>query len=126
MEHDTGRDAIALLIKSVEELRKLKLEVNRKIRQLSCTERYREKYKLIVTIPGIGLTTGMTLLTEIEDINRFSNTDLLAAYVGLIPSCHASGEKEQDGNITFRSHAGNAGGERMDGSCQSPRSSSGI
>jgi len=104
MEYETGKDAIALLIKSVEELRKLKLEVNRKVRHLSCTDRYRENYQLMTSIPGIGLITGMTLLTEIENISRFSNTDLLAAYIGLIPSCHSSGENEQDGRITFRSH----------------------
>jgi transposase len=104
MEHDTGRDSLALLIKSVEELRKLLLEVNRKIRYLSCPECYRENFELIKTIPGAGLITGMILLTEIEDISRFSNSDHLASYVGLIPSCHSTGEKERDGEITFRSH----------------------
>jgi transposase len=104
MEHDTGKDAITMLIKSVEESRKLMLEVNRKIRHLSRTESYLENFELIQTVPDVGLITGMTLLTEIEAISRFNNTDLLASYVGLIPACHSSGEMEQNGEITFRSH----------------------
>jgi transposase len=104
MEYDSGKDSLCLLIKSVEELRLLMLEVNRKIRQLSRQGSYRENFDLIVTVPGVGLITGMTFLTEIEEINRFSNSDHLAAYVGLIPSCRSSGEKEKNGEITYRSN----------------------
>jgi transposase len=44
----------------------------------------------------------MTFLTEIEDINRFPSTDHFAAYVGLVPSCHNTGDKENNGDITSR------------------------
>jgi len=104
MEHPSGKTSIGLLIKGVEEQRKLLLEVNREIRQLSRQEDYRENFELIDSIPGIGLIIGMTLLTEINDIQRFNNTDRLASYVGLVPSCHSTGEKEQTGEITFRSN----------------------
>ena len=104
MEYETGKASFELLIKAVEELRKLLLDVNRKIRQLSREDDYRENFELIDSIPGIGLTTGMTLLTEIEDIQRFNNTDQFASYVGLVPTCHSSSEKEQNGEITFRSN----------------------
>ena len=47
----------------------------------------------------------MTFLTEIEDISRFNNSDKLAGYIGLIPTSHASGEKEGKGEMTFRGQA---------------------
>jgi len=104
MEYQTGKASIDLLIKQVEELRKLLLEVNRKIRQLSRDDDYRENFELIDSIPGIGLIIGMTLLVEIEDIQRFNNIDQFASYVGLVPTCHSSAENEQNGKITFRSN----------------------
>ena len=104
MEEDSGRFALRTLISEVEEMRKIQLSVTRQIRNLSKTEAYGKDYDLISGIPGIGLITGMTFLTEIEDINRFSSADNLASFVGLIPFCNNSGEKENDGEITSRAH----------------------
>ena len=42
---------------------------------------------------------------EIVDITRFDNAEQLAAYVGMIPMCHSSGEHEGVGDITLRKHA---------------------
>jgi len=104
MEEESGRSVLQTLISEVEEMRKVQLAVTLKIRVLSRTESYTENYKLLDSIPGIGIITGMSFLTEIEDINRFSSTDHMAAYVGLIPSCHSTGEKENNGAITSRAH----------------------
>jgi transposase len=46
----------------------------------------------------------MTILTEIETIDRFANFDKLCGYIGLIPSTNSSGEKEKVGNLTPRGH----------------------
>lgn len=97
-----GKEALCLLIRSAEELRKILLDATRRIRALSKDEKYREDFHLICTVPGIGLITGMTFLTEIEDIKRFYNTDKLAGFVGLVPTCHNSGPKEENGEMTFR------------------------
>jgi len=102
MEEDSGGAVFQTLIREVEEMRKVQLEVTRKIRDLSRTPSYEKDYGLLFGVPGIGLITGMTFLTEIEDINRFSSTDHFASYIGLVPSCHSSGEKENNGDITSR------------------------
>ena len=102
MEEDSGGAVFQTLIREVEEIRKIQLEVTRKIRDLSRTPSYEKGYELLFSIPGIGLITGMTFLTEIEDINRFPSTDHFASFIGLIPSCRSSGEKENDGDITSR------------------------
>jgi len=44
----------------------------------------------------------MIILTEIETIERFKDTDHLAGYVGLVPIRSNSGETKKDGEMTFR------------------------
>lgn len=98
----SGNDAFSLLVSEVEQQRKLLLEANRKVRELSSSLDYMENMRFLRSVPGIGAIVGMTFLTEIGDINRFLCTDKLAGYVGIIPSCHSSGEKDNKGKMTFR------------------------
>jgi len=102
MEEESGRATLDAMISEVVEMRKVLLSVTRQIRVLSQTEAYAKDYELLLSIKGIGPITAMTLLTEIEDISRFASTDHLASYVGLTPSCHSSGGKENNGQITSR------------------------
>ena len=44
-------------------------------------------------------------MAEIIDIARFKNSEELAAYVGMIPMCHSSGEHNGTGDKTVRKHA---------------------
>jgi transposase len=74
----------------------------KKVIELSKTELYSKNVKLLGSLPGVGLITAMTILTEIEDINRFNNLDKLCSYIGLIPSTNSSGEKEIIGDMTHR------------------------
>ncbi len=101
----SGRRAIDILIAHLEELRRQKLEMTRALRELSRTERFAEPLRLLMTVPGIGQTTGMIFLSEICDISRFANAEQLAAYIGMIPMCHSSGEKDGTGDITVRKHS---------------------
>lgn len=102
LPHPAGREALSLLVKEVEQQRALLLEATRKIRALSQSEKYALGIKLLRSIPGIGLVTAMALLVEIESIKRFESTDQLAGFLGLVPSRHSSGEKEKNGEMTFR------------------------
>lgn len=100
-----GRKTLDLHIEQFIRLRAMLLQETRAIRQLSRSEPFAEPLRLLMTVPGIRITSGITLLMEIDDISRFKNADQLAAYVGLIPMCHSSGEKEGVGDITIRKHA---------------------
>jgi transposase len=102
MQCPSGKDSLLALVAEVENQRKILLDINRKIRDLSHTKKYGKSVQLIQSVPGIGIVNAMTFLTEIEDINRFKTTDHLASFVGLIPKYHSSGEKEITGEITFR------------------------
>ncbi len=96
--------ALSILIKQVKNLRELLLDVTRKVRDLSKTGQYGHKVGLLCSIPGIGITTSMLILTELEDIGRFKSLDQLCSYIGLIPSTNSSGDKETAGDITSRKH----------------------
>jgi len=102
LTQESGRQSLNILIQEVEEQRKLLLLVTRQIKSLAASEKYSCNVELLRTIPGIGLLTAMTLLTEIETVERFENTDHFAAYVGLVPGRHDSGDVKNDGEMTFR------------------------
>jgi transposase len=70
------------------------------IRELSEDLRYKDKVKILCTIPGVGILVAMELLLELQDVSRFLKADLLAAYVGLPPSQFSSGDKTRMGRIT--------------------------
>jgi transposase len=94
--------SIGALIEEAEFLRTLLLKITREVRSLSRTPGYANKVKLLISVPGIGNLTAMTLLTELGDITRFKGLDSLCCYIGLIPSVSSSDEKERVGDITPR------------------------
>ena len=98
----SSRNSLDLLIRQVETIRKTLLDATRMIRNLSQTERYRQNYALLMTIPGIGVVVSMCILTELYDVKRFHNEREFAAYLGLIPTCHSSEDKIVHGEKTFR------------------------
>lgn len=102
LQHESGTQTLKILVQEAEQQRKLLLEVLRKIRTLSRSEKYATNMELLRTIPGVGFITAITFLTEIENIERFENTDHFAGFVGLIPNRHSSGNKENNGDMTFR------------------------
>jgi transposase len=86
-------------LKELEHIRTMKLGLLRQIRTISRGEPI---IKLLRTIPGIGLTTAMTLFAELVDIRRFFDLDHLASYVGLVPSVAKSDTTEVIRGITNR------------------------
>lgn len=95
-----GREALNLHIDQFIRRRAMLLQQTRIIRSISRSEAFTESISLLTSVPGIGITTGITFLLEIDDISRFASADQLASYVGLIPMCHSSGDKEGIGDIT--------------------------
>lgn len=85
-----------------ENQRKGLLLVNKQVRNLVLTEAYRKNYNLLLSVPGIGLVTAITYLTQIGDIGRFERLDDLCNYVGLVPRMYGSGEKMQVGKMINR------------------------
>ena len=72
----------------------------RLLKELAQTELYRERVRILCSVPGVGLIAAMELLLELQDVARFRRADELAAYVGLTPSQHTSADKVRMGRIT--------------------------
>jgi transposase len=79
-------------------------QLTKEVRGLARTEKYLQRVKLLKTIPGVGMLSAMEVLTELQDVSRFSTADQLAAYLGLTPSQYSSGQMVRMGRIT---HMGN-------------------
>ena len=58
---------LMLLCDEVENMRKAVLKVTREIRRLSTTEKYKENFELLTSVPGFGLIISMTMLTEMDN-----------------------------------------------------------
>lgn len=75
---------------------------NKTLRQEVKNQGLEEKIGLLMSVPGIGFISAVTLLSELGDIKRFNRFDDLASYVGLIPSTYSSGETVVNKGITPR------------------------
>lgn len=61
-----------------------------------------ESKTTLLSIPGVGYTTGAIILAEIGDVHRFRNDAQLLAYAGLDPSVYQSGKFEGNYRISKR------------------------
>jgi len=52
------------------------------------------------TVPGVGPITAASFTVVVDDVARFHDAHRVAAYLGLVPSEHSSGERRQRGAIT--------------------------
>ncbi len=97
-------DTIELMLEEVEMQRQLLLKAERKIRKLMSSEKYADKTKRLMTVPGVGPITSNLFLLEIGDIRRFKGFDQLNNAIGFYPGSNSSGEKSQDTGISKRRH----------------------
>ena len=105
LTEESGKITLSSLIHQSKNLRASVLDLTKQMQKLSQTEAYQNNVKLLRSIPGIGILTAMTILTELETILRFGNLDQLCCFIGLVPSTNSSGEKEITGDITPRGHS---------------------
>ncbi|MEM6829274.1 MAG: IS110 family transposase [Bacteroidota bacterium] len=99
---NSGKDSLQFLINISKYQRIQLLEITRKIKNLSRSSYYAEDVALLCSVPGVGLLTSMTWLTELESMSKYEKLDHLCSYIGMVPSTHSSSDKERVGNITPR------------------------
>lgn len=69
-------------------------------RHLKATVRQDKVCGLLMTAPGVGPLVSGAYVATVDDPNRFTDGEQVAAYLGLVPSVHQSGESEYRGRIT--------------------------
>jgi len=74
--------------------------MNRKVLELSRSGKYRNRVKLLRSVPGIGILITMEILVELQEMERFQRADELASYIGLTPSEFSTGQYVRQGRIT--------------------------
>lgn len=99
-EYEADRMTLARYLEKYHRLRNDLAEVTHDLRKLAQSDKYRENYKRITALRGVGLVTAMTFLLELFDFSRFQNERQFSSYLGLTPSQHSSGEHVRLGHIT--------------------------
>ena len=75
--------------------------LDEQVRGLSRSERHRQACARLCSLKGVGVLTAMVFLTEMGRMGRFQNRRQVAAYMGVAPSSHETGEgAERKGHIT--------------------------
>lgn len=104
-EESSLKITLEMIVEDIVYYRKRLLEANKQIRQLADSEKYTDMYTILLSVPGIGLITAMTMLTEIGEIKRFNSFAKFNCFIGLHPSEFSSGEHVHKGSITPRGHS---------------------
>lgn len=102
LQQSRSDQSLYVLLRELVYLREVLADVTKAVRDLAWKEPYATPVALLLTIPGIGLVTAMTLATELVTIDRFRQLDHLASFVGLVPGEHSSGEMEKSTSLTPR------------------------
>lgn len=95
-----AKASFSSMLEQYESLCQLEEKQTKLLKELAKTALYRERVEILCSIPGLGLITAMEILLELQDVARFRKAEALAAYVGLTPSQHSSGEHIRMGRIT--------------------------
>ena len=62
--------------------------------------RWEPVVRALMSLRGVALLTGATLVAELGDLHRFATAPQLMSYLGLCPGEHTSGETRKQGGIT--------------------------
>jgi transposase len=106
----TGRRWLAGVVLPIEQ----RVQLDSSLRLLDATRQERDqldavlsreahgepRLALLLTVPGLDLATGMTLLAAIGDVVRFKDPKHLVGYLGLCPRVYQSGDHTYHGRLT--------------------------
>lgn len=73
--------------------RRILKEVTLMIQDLSRQEPFAKVQRILQSIDGVGLISGMVIQSEIGDINRFKRLDSLCDYAGFVPDIYSTNDK---------------------------------
>jgi len=91
---------LCILYSELSLLEHLQAQIKQANRWLIGVGKKDKRVKRLLTIPGIGRTIALLMISEIDDIKRFRSDRKLHAYAGLIPSTRSSGGRTFHGRLT--------------------------
>lgn len=96
-----ARFALSSLLRQLSGLEQECIILDRAVEALSQDSRYKAAVVSLTRLKGVALLTAMVYLTELGDLGRFCNRRKVGSFLGLVPSTHESGQKDdRKGHIT--------------------------
>ncbi len=96
-----GKEQMEIYLEELMGIRGLLLKIMKQIRKYLTEYNLTEDIRLLCTVPGVGFTSAIIILTEIMDPERFPDLDNIASFVGLIPDVRSSDQKSKDLGIKY-------------------------
>jgi transposase len=90
---ETLKMTLQFAIEQYLQLRRILKELTVAIRELAKQEPFASLQRILQSIDGIGLISGMVIQTEIGDIHRFRRLDSLCDFAGFVPDIYSSNDK---------------------------------
>lgn len=90
---EAGQRVLAQYMQAIEKLDGLLDESQRQLRELAKADRWCASVDLLLSMPGVGLITAMTVLAELGDIDRFTCRSAVSNYAALVPAVRESNGK---------------------------------
>ena len=94
---DLWRGVVKIELRRLEQLEAHLVEVEKKLDALAKED---ERIKRLKAVPGVGARTAELVVALIDDPRRFGRGRRVAAYAGLSPRKHQSGNMDRDGHIS--------------------------
>jgi len=99
-EDETDRVTIAEYRLAIEQAERRLKAMDGEMEKAAQLPLYRDHVAWLRCFRGIDTTTAMIFVAELHGIDRFESPRQLAAYLGLVPTVHASGDSTRRGAIT--------------------------
>lgn len=99
-ESTIDRIVIAEFRLAIEQTERRLRALDKEIEKAAELPLYREHVAWLRCFRGIDTTVAMIIVAELHGVDRFDSPRALAAYLGLVPSLHASGDCARHGKIT--------------------------
>ena len=101
-DHRSFGDATQTVRPLLDTIDKLYAEVKNLEKVLEELVKDNEDVKLLISIPGVGLITTLTIRAFTDDINRYASSKKYASHTGLVPWVQNSNNAIHHGHITKR------------------------
>jgi len=93
--------ALGSLMRQVQWLWSERALLDEQVFALASSARHAPVVAALCRHKGVGTLTAMVFLTELGDLSRFANRRQVGSFLGLVPSCHETGESDdRKGHIT--------------------------
>jgi transposase len=97
LKNEQIKRALLLIFERIRELKSEEKQIEDDLLMFTKDD---EKIEKLQTIPGVGPITALMMVAVVDDIGRFKNSKLFAAYLGLVPRVSASANVRMMGSIT--------------------------